>query len=128
MTKLHVLDGPDKDQSFDLEGDTIHIGRSTDSHIQLKDSYVSRKHLEILSKGEKYFIKDLESRNGTFVDGEPINPGIEFEVKEGVPIIIGMSVICLGKGCLEEVKTFLDSIHVSREISESDTGTLELDQ
>ena len=57
-----------------------------------------------------------------------INPGIEFEVKEGVPIIIGMSVICLGKGCLEEVKTFLDSIDVSREISESDTGTLGLDQ
>ena len=113
MTKLYVLDGPDKGQSFHIEGDPVHIGRSSDNHIRLKDTYVSRKHLRILRKGERYFIKDLESKNGTFVDGEPISPGIEFDLKQGVPIIIGISVICLGKGCLEEVKAFLDSMDVS---------------
>ena len=128
MTKLYVLDGPDKGQSFDLEGDPIHIGRSPDNHIQLKDTYISRRHLKILRRGEKYLIKDLESKNGTFVDGVPISPGIEFELKEGVPIMIGISVICLGEGCLEEVKAFLDSMDVSRQISESDTAILELDQ
>jgi len=130
MTKLYVLDGPDKGRSFDLEGGTIRIGRSRDNHIQLKDTYVSRRHLRLLRKKAKYFIQDLESKNGTFVDGEPISPGIEFEVKEGLPIIIGISVICLGEGCLEEVKAFLDSMDVSKvskEDSESDTIILELD-
>jgi hypothetical protein len=42
--------------------------------------------------------------------------------------MIGISVICLGKGCLEEVKAFLDSMDVSRQIGESDTVILELDQ
>jgi pSer/pThr/pTyr-binding forkhead associated (FHA) protein len=131
MTKLYVLEGPDKGRSFDLEGGTVHIGRSRDNHIQLKDTYVSRRHLRLLRKGAKYFIHDLESKNGTFVDGEPISPGIEFEVKEGLTIIIGVSVICLGEGCLEEVKAFLDSMDVSKvskEDSESDTIILELDQ
>ena len=131
MAKLYVLDGPDKGLSFDLQGDTINIGRSPDNHIQLKDTYVSRKHLEILRKGKKHFIKDFESKNGTFVDGKPISPGVEFELKEGVPIMIGISVICLGKGCLEEVKAFLDSMDVSKvskQISETDTVILKLDQ
>jgi len=131
MTKLYVLDGPDKGQAFDLEGDTIHVGRSPENHVQLKATYVSRKHLRILRRGNKLFIEDLESKNGSFVDGEPISPGIEFEVREGVPIMIGISVICLGEGCLEEVQAFLDSMDVSKvskEISETDTVILELDQ
>ena len=126
MTKLYVLDGPDKGMSFDLEGDTIHIGRSSDNHIQLTDKHISRKHLEVFRKGERYLIKDLESKNGTFVDGEPIGPGIEFEAKEGVPIVIGISVICLGKGCLEKIKVFLDSIDVSKKTSGIDTVILEV--
>jgi len=131
MTKLYVLDGPDRGLSFDLQGDTIDIGRSPDCDIQLKDAYISRKHLKMLRGGGKYFVKDLESKNGTFVDGEPISPGIEFELIQGVPIIIGISVICLGEGCLEEIKAFLDSIvvsKVSRQISENDTVLLEVDQ
>jgi len=131
MTKLYVLDGPDKGQSFDLEGETIHIGRTTGNHIRLKDKHISRKHLRIFRRGEKHFIKDLESKNGTFVGGLPISPGVEFELKEGVPIMIGISVICLGEGCLEEVKAFLDSMDVSKvskETSETDTVILEVGQ
>jgi len=131
MTKLYVLDGPDKGLSIDLEGDTIHVGRSPDNQIQLKDTYISRRHLAILRREDKYFIKDLESKNGTFLDGEPTSPGAESELREGVPIVIGMSVICMGKGCLEEVKAFLDSIDASkfsREPSHSDTGILEVGQ
>lgn len=106
MTKLYVLDGPNRGLSFDLQGDTIDIGRSPDNDIQLKDAYISRKHLKMLRSGGKYFIKDLESKNGTFLDSEPISPGIEFELIQGVPIIIGISVIYLGEGCLEEIKFF----------------------
>lgn len=42
--------------------------------------------------------------------------------------MIGISVICLGEGCLEEVKAFLDSMDVSKRISETDTAILKLDQ
>jgi pSer/pThr/pTyr-binding forkhead associated (FHA) protein len=94
MSRLYILDGPEKGQAFELKSDTIyHVGRSPGNHIQLSDSYVSRRHLKILRRGERYFIEDLNSKNGTSVDGELIDPGVELEVREGIPIVIGVSVI-----------------------------------
>ena len=131
MTKLYVLDGPDRGKSFDLEGDTIYIGRSPRSHIQLKDPHVSRRHLRVLRKGERYFVEDLESKNGTSVAGEPLSPGVELELKERTPIVIGVTVICLGEGCLEEIASLMDLINVprvSQKVSDSDTVILEVER
>ena len=118
MTKLYILEGPNKGQSFELKGKTTYIGRSHENHIQMKDRFVSRKHLEISRRDSKFFLKDLNSENGTFVDGEPIKPGKELEVKQGLPISIGMSVLCLGQGCTEYILAFLDSIELSKELRE----------
>lgn len=124
MTKLHILNGPNKGQFFELKGDTIYIGRSPDNDIQMKDLTVSLKHLKIVTKANKYFIEDLKSKNGTFVDGKQINPDKEFEVKEGIPIAIGGTVICLGKVYPEddldmEDLAILDSIDFSKELGEN---------
>lgn len=118
MTKLYILEGPNKGQSFELKGKTTYIGRSHENHIQMKDRFVSRKHLEISRRDSKLFLKDLKSENGTFIDGEPIKPGKELELKQGLPISIGMSVLCLGQGCTEYILAFLDSIQLSKELSE----------
>jgi pSer/pThr/pTyr-binding forkhead associated (FHA) protein len=131
MPKLYVLDGPDRGRFFDLEGDTIYIGRSPKNNIQLKDPYVSRRHLRILRKGERYFVEDLKSKNGTSVAGEALRPGIEFELKEQTPIVIGVTVICLGQKCLDEITSLLDSINVprvSKRVKGSDTVILEVEQ
>ncbi len=117
MTNLYVVNGSDEGRSFDLKGDTIYIGRSPDNDIQIKDRFVSRKHLRIFRKESKYLIKDLESKNGTFINGKQIPSGVEFELKEGLTIAIGMSVICLDKKSSEDVVSFLESIRLSRDIS-----------
>ena len=121
MIKLYMMDGSDEGQSFDLKTDIVYVGRSPDNHIQMKDKFISRKHIKILNKGDKYFVEDLKSKNGTFVNGQQIRPAVEHEVGEGVPIVLGMSVLCLGKACLESVIPFLDSIDLSKEITESET-------
>jgi transcriptional regulator with GAF, ATPase, and Fis domain len=84
----------------------------------MKDRFVSRAHLEISKRDSKFFLKDLNSENGTFVDGELIKPRKEFEVEQGLPISIGMSVLCLGEGCTEYILAFLDSLELSKELSE----------
>lgn len=117
MTKLHVINELSKGESHDLERDITYVGRSADNDISVKDKFVSRKHLKILKKENKYIIEDLKSTNGTFVNGRQIRPGVEYEVSEGLPIAIGMSVICMGETCPEDILAFLNSIDVARDIS-----------
>jgi len=110
MTSLFILNGPSVGKTFELQRDTVYIGRSSETDVQVQDKFVSRKHLKIVKKGEKFYIEDLKSKNGTFVNGEQIIPGVETELQEGLPIVVGMSVICVGEGCSEHVTAFLDSI------------------
>ena len=115
MNKLFILAGPDKGRSFDLEGESIHIGRSRDNDIRINDRTVSRKHLKLIRKEGRYFITDLQSINGTFFDGDYVTPGLELEAKENVPIVMGMSVIGIGEGSVKHIMPFLDSIELDRE-------------
>ena len=118
MTELHILNGPEIGRSYELSGVATYIGRSLDNDIQIKDITVSRRHAKIVKRGNKYFITDLKSQNGTFFNGNYIAPGLELELKEGVPIAIGMSVICLGEGCKEQMMPLLDSIGLTKQPSE----------
>jgi hypothetical protein len=118
MIKLYVMDRLDEIQSFDLHKDVIYIGRSPHNDICLKDSYLSHRHLKISKRGEKFFVRDLGSKNGTFINGLIISPEVEVEIAEGVAVTMGMSVICLGKACLDTVMPFLDSIFDSDNLDE----------
>ena len=118
MTKLHILNGPKIGRSFELSDVATYVGRSLDNDIQIEDKTVSRRHVKIIKRGNKYFITDLKSQNGTFFNGNYIAPGLELELKEGVPIAIGMSVVCLGKGCKELMMPFIDSIGLTKQTGE----------
>ena len=48
MAKLHIIKGPLKGKIFDLEGETVFIGRSSRNDIQIKDLTISRKQIKIL--------------------------------------------------------------------------------
>ena len=118
MTKLHIIGGSETYRSFELKDPITYVGRSKDNDIQIKNQTVSRKHLKIVRRGNKYFVTDLKSRNGTFFNGNYIAPGIEIEAPEGVPTAIGMSLICLGEECIEQTIPVLDSIGFTKETGE----------
>ncbi len=118
MSKVYVLNGPEIGESFQLREGVSFLGRSPDNEIRLTDKTVSRKHLKVVRKGDRYLITDLKSRNGTFVSGEFLSPGKEVEVREGVPIAVGITVICLGEGCTEQMVPFLESIDLTEDPDE----------
>ena len=118
MGKLYILNGPEMGRSFELREDATYVGRSADNDVQIQDKTVSRRHLKIVKRGNKYLITDLNSRNKTFFNGNYLAPGLELEVREGVPIAIGMSVICLGEGFVREMMPLLDSIGLTGETDE----------
>jgi adenylate cyclase len=124
VSTLHVLNGTQAGQQFALREGANYVGRSSDNDIPIEDKTVSRKHLRIQKKGDKYYLSDLSSRNGTFFDGNYLAPGLEVEVKEGVPIAVGMSMICIGRGCQEEMILFLDSVGLTKE-SGGESGIFE---
>jgi len=64
------------------------VGRTSNADIPLADRKVSRKHCKIVRKGMRYFVVDLNSRNGTFVDGKKVKRRL---LRDGDQIQVGMS-------------------------------------
>ena len=120
MIEVHMMSGTDGGRSFEFDEDIIYIGRSSKNHFQVRDKFVSRRHLKIFKKEKNYFIEDLKSKNGTFINGDQIRPNVRIEVQEGVPIVIGTSVICLGKACSEDLIPSLESMDLPEAPSRSD--------
>jgi hypothetical protein len=115
------MSGTSKGQTFDLKDGIYTIGRSPDNNIQVLDKTVSRKHLKIFRKKNEYFIEDLKSRNGTFVNGARVQAGDEIEVKKGVPLAVGRIFLHLSgdyeeEGVVDKKLQALDSIDLSKEL------------
>lgn len=55
-----------------LASEEVVIGRSRHAVISIPDDSVSRRHARIVQRGEDFILQDLDSRNGTFLDGVPI--------------------------------------------------------
>jgi signal transduction histidine kinase/CheY-like chemotaxis protein len=117
MIKLYVMNGAQRGQSYALKGETTTLGRSSDNDIQIKEDHLSRKHLEIIARGNRCFIVDLGSTNGTLLNGEKIEPGKEFEVGEGSPIVVGKTIICLGEALPGGDSYSADLIDLTKEIA-----------
>ena len=72
VASLLVVSGPDEGLEVVLyAGQTQIIGRTEEATIQLKDRRLSRQHCAIECKNTGVIIRDLGSRNGTYVNGEP---------------------------------------------------------
>jgi two-component system, NtrC family, sensor kinase len=69
---LFVIRGADQGSRFELTEPTIRLGRDASSTILIHDSEVSRHHAELRRVVEDYAILDLNSSNGTFINGQRI--------------------------------------------------------
>jgi pSer/pThr/pTyr-binding forkhead associated (FHA) protein len=90
---LRVLDGADRGRVFSELLPPVTIGREEGNTIQLNDERVSRYHIKIQEDHEKLVLTDLESTNGTKVNGEDIQLRI---LRFGDMITIGRSVLLFG--------------------------------
>lgn len=68
---LHVLSGDLQGQSFDV-GRELVVGRSTACDIFVPDRRISRRHARFYVEGRTLFVEDLQSHNGTFVNGKRV--------------------------------------------------------
>ncbi len=83
MHRFVILEGVDQGKTLELSNETCFVGRSSRNQLKLKDRRVSNRHLKVFKRRGKLFVEDLNSTNGTRVNGERIQPGEAFEVVEG---------------------------------------------
>jgi len=72
MPKLVVLSEGLTGRSYELKVEKTTIGRLDDNAFQIAEQSVSSHHCEVLLKGDDVLIKDLNSTNGTYINGEKI--------------------------------------------------------
>lgn len=87
MAKLVLLSEGFTGRAHELITDKTTIGRVEDNTCQIADVSVSSHHCEILQQGDIVVIKDLNSTNGTFIDGNQITG--ETPLKHGQIIRLG---------------------------------------
>jgi pSer/pThr/pTyr-binding forkhead associated (FHA) protein len=86
-------DAEDIGKVFTLTKPVLIVGRRTAQYapdIELNDEVVSRRHVEIQLKGDRYFVRDLGSTNGTMLDDDRILPGNLYELKHNGKIGLGV--------------------------------------
>jgi sigma-B regulation protein RsbU (phosphoserine phosphatase) len=93
MASLVTIKGPNPGQRFALTGDSLLIGRQEDAAIVLESLAVSRQHARIHCHGGEYFVEDVGSSNGTFINGRRINGPTR--LAEGDTLQIGPYVLTL---------------------------------
>ena len=117
LITLRVLDGADRGRVFENVPTPLTIGREEGNSVQLNDERVSRCHLKIQDDDEKLVLTDLESTNGTKVNGENVRAWI---LRPGDVIALGRTVLLFGSR--EEIARRLASL---RGVDLSEGVTLE---
>ncbi len=74
-----------------MNGDTLVVGRGAECDLQIDDPGLTRRHLQIVRRGNERILEDLGSRNGTFVDGELLSR--PRAVQDGARVHIGRDTV-----------------------------------
>ncbi|GIW71654.1 MAG: hypothetical protein KatS3mg102_1196 [Planctomycetota bacterium] len=90
MPLVRVKSGPNAGAVFEIGEAPLIIGRDDRAEIQILDQGVSRRHAELFRVGEMHFIRDLGSRNGTFVNEERVREEL---LRDGDELRIGSTVL-----------------------------------
>lgn len=79
--RLVITSGPKEGMEIELPSEQLTIGRSSESGLVIRDDYTSTHHARLMLWNDEWVIQDLDSTNGTFLDGTrvtlptPVPPG-----------------------------------------------------
>lgn len=93
MPKLVCLSGMNKGEEFPLQEGENSIGRSDSSKICIFDKKASRLHCRVIVEGDKVFVEDNSSTNGTKLNNDPITSRVEAKV--GDHVRLGQTVLLI---------------------------------
>lgn len=94
MRTIHIAPADGQPFEYEIDAETVVIGRSTKCDLTISDRSLSRKHARLFKSEETWMIEDFGSRNGTRVNGIPVLEPTR--VRPGDVVSLSASVITLG--------------------------------
>ena len=86
---LVIIYGDELGKKYNLNTNSVVVGRSSKCDIQIDQESISRNHSKIVNTGKSILVRDLGSTNGTYVNDEPIE---EYVLRDGDLIKIGRTI------------------------------------
>jgi signal transduction histidine kinase len=106
---LLVIQGVDQGARFEIDNETVGIGRGVDNKIRILDTEVSRRHAVIEFADDRYTVVDSNSSNGTFLNGSPVR---SHALKGGDHIQLGHTAILFDVTADED-----DSLQIAEQVN-----------
>jgi len=88
--RLHVLEGPERGAQYRSTGDRATVGTARGADLVVSDRTVSRVHLEIAATPQGFLLRDLDSTNGTYLEGYRVK---EVYLRHGARLGIGHTLL-----------------------------------
>ena len=120
VPSLFVIRGNDQGTRFELEEPILRLGRDSSSAIHVHDTEVSRQHAEIRRTNGNYTVSDLDSSNGTFVNGNRISRHL---LASGDQVQVG-STLMLYTGRSDEADEDLEMINIAAAEGSQDSSRI----
>jgi hypothetical protein len=91
---IHIVAGPGAGARVPISGQRVTIGRLSSCNVTIEDSTVSREHAALVRRGDRWWVVDLGSTNGTSVNGvqaaeQPVAVGDRIELGDAVVELVG---------------------------------------
>ncbi|MCP3140239.1 sigma 54-interacting transcriptional regulator [Pyxidicoccus xibeiensis] len=92
VARLVAMFGPCRGVARELDAPLV-VGRAAEGGLQLLDDKVSREHCVLAPEGAGHTLKDLGSRNGTWLNAERLAPQVPTRLRPGDHVSVGESVL-----------------------------------
>jgi hypothetical protein len=84
--RLVITSGVKSGSEIPLGTEPLTIGRSSDSSVVIRDDYTSTHHARLMVWGEEWVVQDLDSTNGTFLDGQRVTSPVHVPLNTSIRI------------------------------------------
>ena len=120
---VQVLEGLERGRVFQDLPTPITIGREDDNSIRLNDERVSRFHAKIQDDGNREILTDLESTNGTRVNGHPVQLRV---LQPGDQVSIGRCLLLYGS--TEQIASHVAGLNLQADSVVAEAAEADLDE
>ncbi len=129
---LVVQEGQLAGRRWPMDRPSITLGRGEECEIVLPDRQVSRMHVRVLRGDDGFYVEDLGSKNGTYVNGMPVKDRVRLQDGDEIQIALSVRLLFVGADATlpltkEMIRVSLPGLRLSKSQRRVWVGGKELD-